>query len=89
MVLVTNVGSGPLSDNALQVLYQRTNGPVNTHLRSDYNGYIHVYSPRAAGQNSPWVNFLFKTINILSICLFPEVFLFNDKLTAFCICDQS
>ena len=44
---------------------QRTSGPVNAHLTPGlgiyFNAFIHVYSPRAKGQTTPWGQMLMST----------------------------
>ena len=61
---------------AVKITNQRTNGPVNAHLRSVVYTNKHVYilwkeKAPVKGQMIPWGPFFFIIINILSICQNP------------------
>ena len=55
------------SSHNVDTLYERTNGPVNAHLRPE----IHIYNPRARSMSG--VN-VFSIHEIQSICQFTASF---------------
>ena len=60
-------------------IYQRTNGPVNAHLKPEiYTNktrmVISMYITPGLGQSNPLSQFLFENIKLQSICQFTESF---------------